>query len=201
VVRLPDLAVLRISQNLNVQPSSPLGSGAGYGKFLLVLRDLDGSISRREKYYGLCRELIGALGVENVILAIQSVGRGNDDAAFYQRMNFGPSVQPIEDALKSNPAAVVVSVRLHGALQSIISGFPTVHLSYERKGFGAYEDLGIKDLVHNAFDFDVKLVSTQAIELMRDRTSFWLSIAKNRAALQAARGRLIGLMRGEVSHG
>lgn len=200
VVRLPDLAVLRISQSLvSAVPRSV--SQAQIRRFVLVLRDLEGDVARREKYYKLCRGLIAKLGQDRVVLAIQSVGRGNDDAAFYQRMNFGPQVLPIDAALETYKDAVVVSVRLHGALQSIISGFPTVHLSYERKGFGAYEDLGIKGLVHNAFDFDVEVVAQQAEELSAHPHFFWERISEKQELLQSAHGRLVGVMRGDLVHG
>lgn len=201
VVRLPDLAVLRISQSLaSIGPRGEKSELSMVDKFVLVLRDLEGNSTRREKYYGLCRSLISTLGTDRVVLAIQSVGRGNDDAAFYKRMNFGPKVMPIGDALAQYQDAVVISVRLHGALQSIISGFPTVHLSYERKGFGAYEDLGIKGLVHNAFDFDVETVARQAQNLAISPREFWQSIAAKQTLLQSARGRLVRLMRGEISY-
>lgn len=56
---------------------------------------------------------------------------------------------------------VVISVRLHGSLQSMISGCPSIHLSYERKGFGAFSDLGVSEYCHGFKSFNPKLIEKQ----------------------------------------
>jgi polysaccharide pyruvyl transferase WcaK-like protein len=71
---------------------------------------------------------------------------------------------------------VAISVRLHGALQAINAGIPTIHLSYERKGYGAYTDLGIKKWVHSVHDFSPETVADQARELLRDPSEYWARI-------------------------
>jgi polysaccharide pyruvyl transferase WcaK-like protein len=64
------------------------------------------------------------------------------------------------------PAArVVVAMRLHAALMALNAGHYVVHLSYERKGFGAFQDLGLGDYVFNVHNFNPDEVSALAHEL------------------------------------
>jgi polysaccharide pyruvyl transferase WcaK-like protein len=53
---------------------------------------------------------------------------------------------------------LVISVRLHGAIESLLSGVPAYHISYERKGFGAYQDMGVEDWVINGGDINVDTI-------------------------------------------
>ena len=91
-----------------------------------------------------------------VIYGLQSITRGNDDLAYYKDQGIGREYIPLRECLacKDKPD-LVVSVRLHGALEAILSGIPAYHISYERKGFGAYQDLGVSDWVSNSGNFEV----------------------------------------------
>ena len=63
---------------------------------------------------------------------------------------------------------VVVAVRLHAALMALQAGHYVIHLSYERKGFAAFEDLGLKEYVHNAFSFDPETVHAHLDRLLNN---------------------------------
>ena len=89
----------------------------------------------------------------------------------------------------------MISVRLHGAIASLIAGRPAVHLAYERKGWGAYEDLGLGDYVHDARRFDPDLVADQVDRLARDPSAFWDCIAKAAPDLRAQYDKLVGELR------
>ena len=106
------------------------------------------------------------------------------------------SVRRSESATRSGWRAAtadqngVVSVRLHGALQAVLAGVPAVHLGYERKSWGAYEDLGLGEYVHDARRFDPASVAAQVRALQADPTPFWSAVAARRPDLVALSDRL-----------
>jgi len=63
---------------------------------------------------------------------------------------------------------VVVAVRLHAALMALAAGHYVIHLAYERKGFGAYDDLGLSPWIHNINSFDPSSVARQVEALTKD---------------------------------
>jgi len=102
-------------------------------------------------------------------LALQSVGRGNSDDNFYADYfkEYSKEIVPMAKVLM-DPKALVVSVRLHGSLEAILSNVPSIHIAYERKGFAAYEDLGIKEYCHHVSSFDVDIVASQIESLLNN---------------------------------
>jgi len=78
-----------------------------------------------------------------------------------------------------------VSVRLHGAIAALLAGIPAIHLAYERKGWGAYEDLGLREYVHDARTFDPALVARQAEELSVNPAPLWALLNSSREDLNA----------------
>ncbi|WP_439530944.1 polysaccharide pyruvyl transferase family protein [Pannonibacter sp.] len=188
-VRTPDLAVFAIARSIGTSTAQMRTEDV-----MFIGRKLNGS-SRRQNFYEM--KLKSCFHqVENAYLAVQSKGRGNDDPAFYRDV-FGeihaPDVRHVLESDKK-PAACV-SVRLHGALESILQGVPTVHLSYERKGFGAYQDLGISEFVHNVYDFDVETVVRQISQLRADPDSFWRKIQNNKGILEEKYSEFISRIR------
>jgi polysaccharide pyruvyl transferase WcaK-like protein len=95
---------------------------------------------------------------------------------------------------------VVVSVRLHGAIASLLAGWPAIHLSYERKGWGAYQDLGLDEWVHDARAFDVEKVAAQARELARDPSPMFARIEARLPQLLGARAGLVDELRRRFAH-
>lgn len=185
-VRMPDLAAISIGTDAPVVRE-------GGGRAALVARSLKG---REDGYQQRLRSLRESLNPE---ILVQSSGAGNDDPTFYDRMGWGADHRRLLDALKSEDApGVVVSVRLHGSLQSILAGVPSIHLSYERKGWGAYEDLGIAPYVHNAWTFDPDTVVSQVRELSADPASYWARIAERRPRLAEARAHIVSTLRDSV---
>lgn len=98
---------------------------------------------------------------------IQSAVGGNDDSEAMA------SLQPVEiipraELLKPTRPRIVVAVRLHGALMAMQAGHYVIHLAYERKGFGAFQDLSLSDYVHNVNKFEPERVIQQISTLMSD---------------------------------
>ena len=97
---------------------------------------------------------------------IQSATAGNDDT---EAMN---AIGPVEILSRSAlmgthvQPRVVVAVRLHAALMAIRAGHFVIHLAYERKGFGAFSDLGLDKYVHNVNMFEPERVLQQVRELV-----------------------------------
>ncbi|MEV0897405.1 polysaccharide pyruvyl transferase family protein [Actinoplanes sp. NPDC049802] len=93
---------------------------------------------------------------------------------------------------------VVVAVRLHAALLAMGAGHYVIHLSYERKGFGAFGDLGLGDYVHNVFNFSPSIVAEQVDRLLKDpeaRRRYDEAITEAAGEISATRGRLLEVMR------
>jgi polysaccharide pyruvyl transferase WcaK-like protein len=186
VVRVPDLAVLAAARSLDdgLQP--------GHGnRAIVIARDLpdDGH------YRSSLRLLHDLLPAD---WAVHSRALGQDDSVFYDSIGVAPGGTS-KDLLERSDAGVVVSVRLHGALQSILAGVPAIHLSYERKGFGAYSDLGITEWMHEATSFDAGVVAAQARALIQDPSPYWQRIDDRLSALVEADSLLVDRVRRTLS--
>ncbi len=156
--RAPDLAILELGRRLTGAETS-VQAGQPVRHVAMVLREAPAwSRERREHYQRAIAQLIVLLRREcRVSFAVQSAVRGNDDTRFYRSLRIEP-IGSLQELLRTDRPDMVVSVRLHGALESLLAGVPAYHLSYERKGFGAYEDLGLGNWVQNAAAFDPAVV-------------------------------------------
>ncbi len=165
--RCPDLAVLKLAREL----PTAIDASPQSGPTILVGRALpdDGD------YVDRLRRL--AALVRDPIWAVQADVEGpRSDRSFYRQHGWVDSGS-LHDVTAQNPGSVVISVRLHGAIASLIAGRPAIHLSYERKGWGAYEDLGIAEYVHDARHFDPERVAAQTLELQKSPQRFWTAVA------------------------
>lgn len=154
VARVPDLAVLELAERASLV-SRPLNVKK-ISHVALVLRSppRGWGASKRNSYLNSLRALIESLSDRcRVSFAVQSEGRGNDDLQFYAERGLGSSHPTLIKLIETDRPDLVISVRLHGALESLLQGVPAFHLSYERKGFGAYEDLGVENWVANSAQF------------------------------------------------
>jgi polysaccharide pyruvyl transferase WcaK-like protein len=98
---------------------------------------------------------------------VQSTGAGNDDTRVVESL--GPTrILTRQEYLDRGSRRVVVAVRLHAALMGLAAGHWVVHLAYERKGFGAFSDLGLSDHVFTVNHFDVDRVAALAERLRTD---------------------------------
>jgi polysaccharide pyruvyl transferase WcaK-like protein len=187
VRRFPDLAVLWAAENAQPKPAS------GSPTVVLVGRTLRGDDGFGGRLRALAEQLRAA-GLD-VVWAVQSHEPGNDDVAFYR--NEGITAEGrLAEVLGAHEPGVVISVRLHGALESLLQGWPAVHLGYERKGWGAFGDLGIDPYVHAAAGFDAGAVVGQARALADDPSSYWAAIDAQRPAIAGRVRELVELIRG-----
>jgi polysaccharide pyruvyl transferase WcaK-like protein len=172
--RVPDLAILQLAASL------PEGPGRVGDRILLVGRALSGDRAFETRL----RAVAGMLPGSSWAVQADALGR-KSDREFYRRLGVH-ATGPLTEALAAPGGGVVVSVRLHGALQSLLAGWPAVHLSYDRKGWGAYQDLGLEAFVHDAHDFDPNVVAAQARAILAEPARFWESVLEQRPALLAA---------------
>lgn len=187
VHRMPDLAVQEVGF---VDPLPPQGSGL----VGLVIRELPGF----DQYMPRVRALLEVLGDRALPLLQSDTGRGNRDSNYMRNFGIRPRAS-LQDAVKEHVVDAVISVRMHGSLQTILGGIPSVHLAYERKGFSAYEDLGLHDWVHHAGRFDPEVVARQAMALTEDSSEYWPRIADRAPGLRAARAELEGIIRNAIA--
>jgi polysaccharide pyruvyl transferase WcaK-like protein len=197
--RAPDLAVLAFGMR-RPRPAVAPSADAPVRHVALVLRDAPSwSRAQRTRYRRAIDRLIARLEARSrVTLAVQSTGRGNDDAAFYRRLGVTRPLPSLRRVLADDPPDFVVSVRLHGALEAILGGVPAFHLSYERKGFGAYADLGLDDWVVNAADFDADAVADH-LYAPRAALRFWDAATRRADTLRFERARLVSTLRDAVA--
>jgi polysaccharide pyruvyl transferase WcaK-like protein len=133
---------------------------------------------------------------------IQSTTSGNDDTDATKQLG-DRDVVSRQDLLNSrgNRPRVIVAVRLHAALMALQAGHYVVHLAYERKGFGAFADLGLSEYVHNVNNFDTELVLAQAKLLLRsesERERYRQGIESTSRSRNCARGALVDALKASV---
>lgn len=171
IKRMPDMAVLELAANSNNGRTENLD-----GKPIFVAREL----SRPRGYYEL---LNAAAASDNFEWALQSTGGSNDDFPLTCRLA-GVNPRTLKEILAESQSRIVVSTRLHGALSSLIAGYPAIHLSYERKGWGAYKDLGLGDYVLNARDATLEQIDDLIEQIRSNPQAYWDVIEKNRAEIR-----------------
>lgn len=160
--RMPDLAVLEVADDTPT-PTPPSET------IVIVARSLG---SARPAYPAKLRVLAERLDGP-VSWAVQAEGADEkSDAVFYRGLGIEPAGST-KETLESKRPSVVVSVRLHGSIMSLAAGHPTIHLSYQRKGWAAMNDLGLSEWTHDAGTFDAVAVAEQAEELRRDPSRYW----------------------------
>ncbi|KVK89308.1 hypothetical protein WS90_36555 [Burkholderia cepacia] len=170
-VRTGDLVVLEIGRTPRGEPRARRRAEQAR-PIRFVFRDLKGK-PYRDDYVVNLRHLEKLLPEAG--FALQSSGRGNGDDTFY-RDTFG--VGQVDDlaTLVARERPTVVSVRLHGSLESVLAGVPSIHIAYERKGQAAYDDLGLSRYVVHASDFDAERVAALAREIAQDDSAFWQAL-------------------------
>lgn len=142
VLRAPDLAILGMSrQKLEFDSGAPA---------VLTVRSHRGGVPTD------VHTLRSKMGVIDSF--IQSSVGGNNDTAAVNSLLPRSILNPSDVLVDPTRARVVVAMRLHAALMALNAGHYVVHLSYERKGFGAFSDLGLSDYVFNVHNFDVSEV-------------------------------------------
>jgi polysaccharide pyruvyl transferase WcaK-like protein len=178
VRRTPDLAVLDVARKLAaITPRDVAGTP------VLIARGLGNADGYPARLHAL------AAGLGGVSWGVQAEGSASkSDRTFYDEIGVRADGRVSE--LLASSSGPAVSVRLHGALQSIMSGVPAVHLGYERKSWGAYEDLGLDKWVHSARGFDPDVVAAQVRELQADPAPFWAAIGAHAQQLQDRSGAL-----------
>ena len=172
--RVPDCAILAMSTN-GVDPRRPSGRSVG-----LVVR----ALREPRSYVREIGNLVEASRFE-WIPALQSECGGNDDTQFTLQVTGSQSpLVGLDYAVENGAVDAVVSVRLHGALMSLMAGVPAVHLGYERKSMAAYADLGLHEFVVDARSFGADEVAKLVDRVLADGDSFWPRVD---TALKAAR--------------
>jgi polysaccharide pyruvyl transferase WcaK-like protein len=180
VRRVPDVAVLAVGKAVEAgrPPRSP------GGRVAIIARDLRKAPGLMPALRAL-KELL-----PDAVWAVQSRAVGQDDAVFYEKIGIATSGTAAA-VLQRPDVSASVSIRLHGSLESIIQGVPSVHLGYERKAAGAYGDLGVTNWLHDARSFDPTLVAKQAADLAGRPDPFWAAVATRSPGLVESRNEIV----------
>ena len=175
VRRMPDLAVLAMSA---LEPSS-ISPNPSFAAPAIVARDLARPGNYNAKLSDLARH-----GFE---WAIQSTGGGNNDLPLTVRLSRNENPPSLKSVLGTRVKRIVVSTRLHGSMAALMAGCPTIHLGYERKSWGAFEDLGLDRYVLNARKCDADTVLSLIDEIGRDPDAYWARVRENLSSLSESR--------------
>ncbi|MDN7880919.1 polysaccharide pyruvyl transferase family protein [Burkholderia aenigmatica] len=195
--RAPDLAVLDFGHRSEtiLRQALPQTSDTARHVAFVLRRAPAWRAERRARYDASIARLVEqARATCRVSFAVQSTGRGNDDPAYYRSLGIREPLTPLKTLLETDRPDVTVSVRLHGALESILHGVPAFHISYERKGFGAYADMNLGDWVVNGAAFDPARVC-RTILSPGATAAFWNAAQGGFARIVAARARVIDALR------
>ena len=171
--RTGDLVVLEIARE--AMAGALRRPAAVAPQVYLVFRDLQEK-PYRTAYLQRIRALMALL--PDAKLAVQARGRGNSDDVFY-REHLGVNNAVLLKDVLAEGNAIVVSVRLHGSLESILAGVPSVHLAYERKGRAAFADLGLDDFAFHASDFDPQAVADAVRSIALDEEQYWSRVERS----------------------
>lgn len=180
--RTPDLAVL---QAATLEPEEP-GRRSGGRRVAVQLRPLPA----RPQWADVVDAWARSTDLD-VVPTLQSTGgRLNDDGAF-TRAVWRDDVEMLSNALDrpDRPGAAVCG-RLHGALACIHHGVPAVHVAYERKSYGAFDDLGLEPYLVSPTPAGLREAERLCTELLDDPSDYWRRLDRRRPALLAARHRL-----------
>lgn len=161
IKRVPDMAILKIANSYQTNCfNTSIGLDKDYPVF--SVRKVKGNVPA--KFFDLVKRY------DIYDSYIQSSVGGNNDLEVSALLK--PKVcLTKEELMNTNAIRVVVAVRLHAALMAIERGHFVVHLSYERKGFSAFKDLGLEDYVFNVNDFNIDLVEERINNLIHDEIS------------------------------
>ncbi|MBZ5789572.1 polysaccharide pyruvyl transferase family protein [Burkholderia contaminans] len=194
--RAPDLAVLDFERRSDTILQRAARSDDGTRHIAFVLRRPPAwSRSQCARYAASITRLIERVRPYcRISFAVQSACRGNDDAAYYRDMGIQDALVPLKTLLAHDAPDWVVSVRLHGALESVLQGVPAFHVSYERKGFGAYADLHLDDWVVNGAAFDPDTVADKILAT-GSATAFWHSARTGLDRIRTAREHVVDALR------
>lgn len=179
IERFPDLATAAVTEG------SRLGT-APNPRPVLSIRSVRGKINPDIYRLG------DALGEYDGY--IQSTVGGNDDRPASATLSPREMVTREDLMIAPSESRVVIAVRLHAALMALAAGHYVIHLSYERKGFGAFDDLGLNPWVHNVNTFEPAAVARQAEALLTDadsRADYDARIAEAKSRVSAARRGLV----------
>lgn len=171
--RTGDLVVLEIARHAMAGTLRPAKAAAP--QVYLVFRDLQGK-PYRDAYLQRVRALMALL--PDARLAVQARGRGNSDDVFYRDQLGVNDAVLLKDVLAEGNG-IVVSVRLHGSLESILAGVPSVHVAYERKGRAAFADLGLEEFAFHASDFDPQAVADAVRSIVLDQEHYWTRVERS----------------------
>lgn len=179
LVRTPDLAAASIADarkaGTTVEPRPVLSIRSVHGR---INPDIYALAERMTPYDGYIQSTIG----------------GNDDRPASATLSPARTLERSELMGAGNAPRVVVAVRLHAALMALAAGHYVVHLAYERKGFGAFDDLGIAPWVHRVNGFDVDTVATQVADLLNDaavRDDYDARLMNSSARIRDARADIV----------
>lgn len=186
--RAPDLELMDLVDRLPANARD-----TGHSRLYLAAGRLPRNPRQMRAYASRIQQLRALLPDVEIILD----GDNGDDAAgerFYRSLGWQGPYRTVPEVLAEGPSGVMISVGLDNCLQAMTTGWPTVHLATERKGFGAFADLSLESCVRKATCFEPQAVANIAASLRFGRIPFWSQVAKARDACAETRAEMVSLI-------
>jgi polysaccharide pyruvyl transferase WcaK-like protein len=187
VERIPDMAIIEWARAYE----SP--GALSEERPVFVARDLQNP----RNYYRLLQAVAESDRFE---WAVQATGSANNDYPVTERYATAPP-RLLSEIFAEERARVIVSTRLHGSLSALLAGHPTVHLTYERKGWSAFEDLGLEDFVISARDATLDEIVAKVERIREEPERYWSTVAASIPRILAASERVEEEIRGAYVRG
>jgi polysaccharide pyruvyl transferase WcaK-like protein len=176
VHQLPDLAVLDVAERWG--EIDLVGSDGNVG---IVARQVGHAAGYEDALFKVTEHL-----GDRAVWAVQTAGDPTkSDGVHYDRLGVRSQGRLVE-MLEHRELAVVVSVRLHGALMALEAGVPAVHLAYDRKGPAAFGDLGLEEWCFDVRNLDPSALIEAVGRLLDDPQPYWDRVDKHVPALRLA---------------
>ncbi|WP_338837339.1 polysaccharide pyruvyl transferase family protein [Gordonia polyisoprenivorans] len=160
IARIPDVAIISGSVADRGTDDAAAPGRTTMPRVVLSVRSVRGTLPRP------VTELAGMLGKFDGY--VQSAVAGNNDTTVMESLGPAEILTPRELLDPRAEPRVVVAMRLHAALMALEAGHYVIHLAYERKGFGAFADLGLDAYVHHFRSFTPAVVEQQVARLLDD---------------------------------
>lgn len=179
LVRIPDLATAAVGagrqQGQDIDPIPVVSIRAVRKQVPAGIYDLCGRLREYDGY-------------------VQSTVGGNDDRPAMSTLSPRNQIERSTLMTPGGTPRVIIAVRLHAALMALAAGHYVIHLAYERKGFGAFGDLGLQRWVHSVNNFDPSAVAQEVDRLLGEketRRAYDDAIAASRRHLNEARDTIV----------
>jgi polysaccharide pyruvyl transferase WcaK-like protein len=174
VCRLPDMAILDLAEKWD--EVTPVSADGHVGVVASNIPHARGHESQIQK-------AVEGLDHEVSWVAHKEGDRSKSDSVHLTKLGLSVTGR-LTDLVDDRKLSAVISVRLHAAIMAIAAGVPAIHLAYDRKGPGAFADLGVEDWCFDVRSFNPEDLRGALERILTDPDSYWEKVGRQIPALR-----------------